>query len=145
MSEVNDKVVLKLQETLKQKKEELVQVKPAYNTNMSFKYSPTGLATNLHTVSSISTLVGMLAHVWRAWQDFNYIAEQLKVNEVVEFKHENFTFAEWNADIETRINVLNFQAKKAQYEALEKRLLALESDDLKASKELEAIIAILSK
>ena len=140
----NDDVVIRLQAELDRRKAELVQPKPKYLTNMQFRYNQGGPVTNIHTVSDIETLIKMYACIKRHRDDYKESVIVLKLTaDYPTFTWEGFQYEEWKADIETKLNVRDYQEKKQQYDELEKRLIALESTDLKTSKELEAIIKIL--
>lgn len=144
MSEINDQNVIALQAKLAEKKAALVQVKPAYNTNMQFKYYIGGPSINLHTVSDCNILVAMMSVILREKYYFFKAQEALEAHDTV-FKWEGFTADDWMHDLKMKMDIINYQLRKAEYEQIEKRLLALESDDLKTEKELEAIMKLLSK
>lgn len=146
MGQVNDKVVIELQNILACKKEEIRPIKPIYKTNMQFRFHPGGPVINLHTVSDINVLVGMGSTLLREKYFFSEAVEKFgTIVAQAEFKWETFPINDWLSDIETKLMIINYQKKKAEYEALERRLAALESDDLKTTKELEAIMALLNK
>lgn len=140
----NDELVLRLQATIEEKRAALKPVKFSPITNCAFRYAQGGLVKNLNTVSDIPTLISMLATIMREFEFYNSAAEALDLENQT-FMWEGFTFYDWKSDIETRVAVLNYQANKNQLDVLVKRLAALESDELKATKELEAIYSVLNK
>ena len=141
----NDQTVIQLQNILACKKEELVKVKPSYVTNMQFRFYTGGPITNLHTISDVSSLLKMYACVRGYFTEYQMAISDLKYKNPPVFKWEGFELNDWHNDIKTRLDILDYQAKLLEYQTLEKRLLALESDDLKTTKELEAIMALLDK
>ena len=135
-----DKVVIELQEKLELKKKNLIPVKRLMYTNCAFKLN--GVIKNLNAITDINVLISIHAFLLNEKKNFNESCSMLGLEGYL-YKYENFTFHEWEQDIQTRVDTLIYNKNKKEYELIEQRLLNLESDEIKKGKELEAIMNLL--
>jgi hypothetical protein len=115
--------------------------KPAYTTNMSFTYfeGHRNEAINLHTISNVKALVGVVAFLREKERGYVEAGEILGVEGLPPFTWDGFSVAEWIEDIRIRLAKVQVTAKQKKLEALEARLNANISPELKAQMELDAI------
>lgn len=141
----NDDLVVQLQNILACKREELKPVgKQNLLTTCSFKYPGNSSAVNINTLTKVSNLLEIGSVLDQQNYFFNRAVDFYNTTGV-EFKWCGFTLAEWQNDIQIKIDKINYQTKKAALDVIEKRLVALESEELRTAKELENIMAILNK
>lgn len=140
----NDATIIQLQNVLACKREELKPVgKQNLLTTCSFKYPGNNTAININTLTKVSDLLEIGAALDQQRYFFDRAVDFYNCTGT-EFKWCGFSYEDWQNDIQIKIDKLNYQTKKSALDLLEKRLLALESDELKTAKELEALMAILN-
>lgn len=141
--DIRDQKVIELQEKLKQQREELsAAYKPQWRTNMIFK-DGNNPQVNLHTVMDGDKIADILMIIISKHKDHQIANEILGIER--EFKFGGYSFEDWIHDLKIRFSRINEVLRKQQLAELEKRLSALESDDLKKDKELAAIMEMLAK
>lgn len=142
----NDKLVLELQNKVKAKREQLAKldVKHSYLTSASFRFSDSGSAINLHTVSDMNVIVDMMAAVILKENTSNQAISELGM-EPQEILYMGYPIKDWKADITARKNKLVYLAEKTKFDLLEKKLASLESEELKTEKELASIMESLGE
>lgn len=144
MTNQTDKQVQDLFKIVQTKKAEIAKAeKPNWLTNCSFGYNKDSSSrSNIQVVADVEELVHILGFLIEKERAFEAAATALGAN--VEFKWMGFTLAEWQADIQTRINKIQITKKKKELEALETRLDKLISPELKAQMELDEITKMLN-
>lgn len=146
--ETDDDKTLKLIDEVRRRKIEIAKLgkQIPWNTNCSFSYSVDGAAPriNLHTAQDVRQLVLIAGFLWEKHNSYNQMIAQLTLETRVEFEWQGFSYADWVADINSRISQLELSTKKAKLEALEKRLQAVISPELRRKMELEEIAADLT-
>lgn len=129
----------------KQKGEIAEAERPQWKTNCSFSFLE-GRATdtvNLHVETDLRKLIRMAA--WLKMQEHWYdnAADVLSVLPYPRFEWGGSSVDDWLHDIRLRIGRLQLADKRKKLEALESRLNAVVSPELRAKLELEAIAAEL--
>lgn len=144
MKEANqDEVVLALQKKVQSKREKLINVGVSQpETNNVFRFAEEGRAINLLTINSVNTLVNYLAHIIMYKSAFDLSKAELGQDKE-KFMYIGFSYDAWKHDIQLRIDKINYRKNLEELETLEKRLAALESDELRTAKELEEIARLL--
>jgi hypothetical protein len=141
-----DEQVQQLIALVKGKKDEIAKAeKPDWKTNCSFAVDPTTRPndrTNIQTVADIDALVGILAFLKGKERDFKEASDLLGVSS--KFKWMGYTVAEWQSDLQNRINKVQINKKKADLQALEMRLDRLISPELRREMELAEITKMLA-
>lgn len=133
---INDQVVLKLQEQIKTKEQELLTIsKPSWKTNNNLEVY--GVRYNLHvqSVESLTLLFSYLIGIFRNLEE-SYEILQVRNKEV---KYNGYTYAEYFHDISLHIAIKDKRVKEEQLNKLKERVSSLLSDELKAKLELDAI------
>jgi len=140
-----DEIIQELFEVVKQKKSEIAKAeKPKWETNCSFSYQEGNSdRMNIQTISDVNTLLRILGHL--LLQNNGFIQAVDLTGATAKFKYQGFTLAEWQSDIQTRINKIEISKKKAELDDLEKRLDKLVSPEVREAMELADIQNILSK
>lgn len=140
-----DKITLELIEEVAKKKKEISKLeKPSYKTNMSFSY-PGGSPINLQVESDINNLLNIAGFLLSIETYNGVAATNLEVSDRPVPSWNGFPIRDWAEDINTRISKCQIGAKKKKLEALENRLNAIISPELRAQMELEAIQKELGK
>lgn len=140
MADKIDDKTLQLMEQVKKQKEEISKAeKPNFSTNCAFSYTGKANDTiNLHAeryVENLIDMAGFLHDKEKRYKD----AEILLDVKGPPFKWLGYSVEEWLGDIKLRINKIQITSKKKKLEALESRLNAIISPELKRAMELEAI------
>ncbi|NJO63642.1 MAG: hypothetical protein HC836_37270 [Richelia sp. RM2_1_2] len=140
-----DKQILELIKIAKTKKEEISKAeKPNWKTNCTFKYNQDNAqSTNIQIATDIAALVAILGFLYSQSMYFDKAATTLGVD--VKFTWGGSSLDDWRDDIQTRINKIQINKKKAELELVESRLEKLVSPELRAQIELEEISAMLGK
>ncbi len=137
----SDEQVKKLFEIVAKKKKEIQEVEsPKWRTNCVFNWTRYTGSTNKTTINaenSIDKLVDVYEFVAAKEKSWNWAASQLGVTK--KFDWGGYSVADWQHDIQLRINKIQIAQKKKELETLESRLSAVLSPELKAELELEAI------
>jgi hypothetical protein len=139
-----DDQVMELIEKVKQKRAEIQRIeKPNWQTNCSFSFieGQSSGATNIHVVSDVRKLTRIAAFLCRLDDDYIKAGLDLGVDPLPEFAWDGYTLAEWVSDLALRVSEIQLASKKSSLEALQKRLDAIISPELKRKMELEAIAA----
>ena len=136
-TELDQKVAL-LFEKLEAKKAEITKAeKPKWETNCSYKADSSSTSTNIQAVSDVGILVTILAnlkiHEWAWYEACSTLGVKLP------FKHQSYTIDEWLTDIQTRINKLEIDNKKAELKALEDKINLVVSPEQRRALEIAAI------
>lgn len=129
----------------KQKAEISKAEKPNWKTNCSFSYVE-GRAVDtisLHVETDVRKLIGIAAFLQDKEVSYKRAATDLGVENPPEFVWGNSPVADWIEDLKARIGKIQIAVKKKKLEALEGRLNAIISPELRAKLELEAIAAEL--
>jgi hypothetical protein len=129
----------------KQKSEISKAEKPNWKTNCSFSYVE-GRAVDtisLHVETDVRKLIQIAAFLQDKETSYKRAATDLGVDTPPEFLWGNSPVADWIDDLKNRITKIQIGAKKKKLEALEARLNAIVSPELRAKLELEAIAAEL--
>ena len=133
-----DQTTLSLIKEVQRQKQEIAKAeKPSWNTNMSFSFSERTGTVNLHTVATPTELASIATFLLNQSRSHEEACSLIGV--AVPFKWQGFTLGEWIEDIKTRASKIQITEKKNKLEALEKRLNAIISPELKAEMELQAI------
>ena len=137
----NDQIIIDLQEKLTQRKNKIVDPgKTSPMINCQFPINGRG-TINLHTIHNINDLLPLAAILIREKESFEKANEYCGTEEV--YMYSTHTFEEWMHDIKMRINKLKFVEETKKLQQIQSKLLSLESDDLKKSRELEEIKKLL--
>ena len=138
-SKTRDEIIVDLQQLIADKKSVISKItNSTYLTNQSFKETPNSNSINLNTVTDTSVIVEILAVLLQKANSYTQASEKLGVTGV-EFKHQGYTLYEWETDLKTRLNKISISAEKRKLADFESRLVALESPELKAQRELDEI------
>jgi hypothetical protein len=138
-----DQVVLELLKKVEEKKQQIGNAeRPSWITNCSFGFDPNNNARiNIQVVRELEQLVDIHAFLSTKYESYQASLKDLKLTEKdAPFKHLGFTFDQWVADIETRINGLRIMAKKDELAKLEERVNALVSPEQRRAIELEKLV-----
>lgn len=135
-----DLIIIKLQEGIAKEKEEIAKIdSPKWFTNLLFRETPASASVNLHTVSDEEVIIAIMATLIGKKRDYSEARKSLSLPEK-DYIHFGYTFAEWTADLNSRLAKINIAARKKALALNETRLLALESVELKEKKELDSIM-----
>jgi len=140
----HDQKVKQLFDLVQTKKAAIAKAeKPNWNTSGLFRFvaNSTHESINIQTATDARKLVEILAFLKGRERDYVDAADDLGVS--YDFSWLGFTTEEWTADLYTRVNQINLQAKRKELSDLESRLSGLISPELKAAMELEAIEELL--
>jgi hypothetical protein len=117
----------KMQETLEVLNIKLAKVKniteSPYKTNGEFRFNPayTGnAAINIHKLTDLSLLIGILAAIQNHWKNYNNAAETLELATYPAFEWCGFSYEAWKHDIEIRKEIIT------QHETIKKLKTAKE-------------------
>jgi len=138
-----DQVVLELLRKVEEKKLQIGNAeRPSWITNCSFGFDPNANARiNIQVVRDLDVLVGVHAFLTSKFAAFRASLAALKLTEKeVPFKWLNFTYDQWVADIQTRINGLRIKAKREELDKLEGRVNALVSPEQRRAIELAKLV-----
>lgn len=134
-----DKKTRALFEIVQKKKGEIKAAeKPQWKTNCAFYFTESPKDPfNLQITTDIGNLVRALAFLYEKEAAYKVAAKDLGVD--IPFSWHGYSTEQWKVDIQARIDKIQIEKKKKELEALEKRLDAILSPELKAEMELEAI------
>lgn len=138
-----DKKILDLINEVRKQKEEIAKIeKPNWITNCSFRWvegnPKPDLAINLHVESDVRALIHAAAAILSREASYAKATEALGI-EAPPFLWDGFSAKDWLNDIKLRIAKIQIATKKKKLEALESRLNAIVSPELRAQMEIEAI------
>lgn len=118
--------------------------RPQWRTNASFSFNEgrSNESINLHVESNVRVLVMIVAFLMGRERDYREAADSLGVDAPA-FSWSGFFMADWVADVKMRIDKIQIGESRKTLEALEARLNAVMSPEMRAQLELEAIEAEL--
>lgn len=133
----NDDRILTLKKQIDDKKKELGK-QPRFSPVTTCMFTYNGNRVNIHTLTSVKDINAMLVY----FNIYAMSAENLGIDtEDVGF--DGFSVVEWMEDLNAKKAVVEYNAKKTQLTALEKKLDKLLSDDKKTELEIDAIADLL--
>jgi hypothetical protein len=135
-----DKKTRELFAIVQKKKSEIKAAeKPQWKTNCAFYFTESPKdPLNIQISNDTGALVRALAFLYEKDASYKAAAKDLGVD--IPFSWHGYSVDTWKVDIQARINKIQIEKKKKELEALEKRLDAILSPELKAEMELEAIM-----
>ena len=138
-----DEQVKALFDIVQKKKAEVAKAeKPSWETNCVFHPDPnSSQSLNIQALTKAKDLVGILAFLLEKQSAFDEANKQLGTN--VKFDWGGFTVEQWRSDLKTRIDKIDITTKRKELEALEVRLNALVSPEMRHQMELDEIAALL--
>lgn len=139
MGKTKDEIVLEMQEQVSKMEAEIRKIeKPNWITSCSFRESTNSGATNIHVVSDVNTLVGMVAFLNNMKDKMEEAAKELGLDDY-KFKHDGYSIESWKSDIKLRLDKINIATRKLALTRIKDRLAKLESPELKEKRELEEL------
>jgi hypothetical protein len=138
-----DALVLELLKKVEQKKQQIGNAeRPQWETNCSFRYDPNNnAAVNIQVVRDLEQLVDIHAFLSIRYHAYLESLKDLGVEpKEAPFKWLNFTFEQWENDIQTRIGTLRIKTKRDELAALEARVNALVSPEQRREIELAKLV-----
>lgn len=133
----DEKTMLLIRQLKQQKAEIEAAERPQWNTNCSYAYRGAS-PSNIQVMVDVSLLIRIAADLIR--DEAAYIEASAKLGvDAPPYAVSGYPVKEWLADIKTRINKVQLNAKKQKYDILEARLNAIVSPELRAEMELQAI------
>ena len=133
----NDDRILVLKKQIEDKKKELGK-QPRFSPVTTCMFNYNGNRVNIHTLTSAKEINAMLVH----FNIYSMSAENLGIDcEDVCF--DGFSVSDWMEDLSTKKAVVEYNEKKSQLNALEKKLDKLLSDDKKTELEIDAIADLI--
>lgn len=142
MARKTDTKTLALIREINRKKSELAKLeRPAWRTNCSFcpLEGSTNGATNLHVENDVKKLLKIAAYLIGTSERYYQAGTQLEVDNIPTFTWSGYTLEDWLYDIQTRVKKIQISSERQKLEALESRLNAIISPELRAELELQAI------
>ena len=140
-----DEKIKELWDTVIAKKEAIHKAeKPNWITNCSFSFSRSGNVqdtSNIQTISDTKFFVEALGFLMQSEDSFDKAAAELGVKST--FQWRGYSVNDWKTDFKTRIDKIKIADKKKELAALEARLGAIISPELKAELELAEIQKIM--
>lgn len=139
-----DAMVLELLKKVEEKKQQIGKAeRPSWSTNCSFGFNPedNNSRVNIQVIRDVSQLVEIHAFLTAKYNAFLESRDKLGIaNSEAPFKHQGFTFQEWESDIQTRLNALRIKLKKDELAKLEERVNNLVSPEQRRAIELEKLV-----
>lgn len=138
-----DELVAKLMATLKAKQAEVAAAdKPQYVTGGQFRYSEQqSQVIDLLTIRNVPELTKIAAFLKS--KAYFHTDGALVTGDKTSFTWLGFTLDEWNKDLATRAAVLQIVERKKELAALETRVNAIISPEMRMKMELAALSATL--
>lgn len=115
--------------------------KVSWLTNAIFKYTDTNFF-NLNTVKEPQILVEALSFLLEKETTLAHAATLLGVD-VKPLMWQGYAVSDWQADFKKRIDIIKWEEKKTQLEAMKKKLSSLVSEETKTEMELSVIESML--
>lgn len=141
-SDTDDKIEALLGR-IQQQKDAIAELeRPSYKTNLTFSFvdGDTSRTHNLHTVSSVATLIKMAAHVQAQARDYLATAAiLLSEDKVPPFLWNGFSAADWVHDIQILIRRCALKAERDKLAAMEEALRKIMSPERKAQQTIADI------
>lgn len=142
MSAKNDAAIKELMEKVEEQKAGLgKREKVAWQTNGIFKRDADNFF-NLNTVSNFNILAFALGFLIREESSFQEACQRLGI--VGEFKWDGYSVKDWEEDFKTRVKLVEWDNRKKQLEATQKRLSQLVSEEARTEMELDDIKKLLA-
>lgn len=143
-TESTDALVLQLLQKVEDKKKQIGSAeRPAWVTNCSFGFDPSNnnSRTNIQTVRTIEELIEIYGFL-RAKLEANVsAAKELGVSyKEKDFKHQGFSFEQWETDIKMAASRLQIKVKRDELAQLEARVNALVSPEQRRQIELAQLM-----
>lgn len=138
MTKHDDKIKLLLAKVEEQQNNLGVKPKASWNTNGIFKYKDGTNFFNLNTVRDAQPLVEALACLLEKESLHQQAAERLGVA-IKPFLWDGNSICDWEKDFKKRLDIIGWEARKAQLDDTKKKLKSLVSEEAKTEMELEDI------
>jgi len=138
----DDKIKALLSKVESQKAGLGTKPKASWTTNGIFKYHNSNDYFNLNTVKDTQILVNALATLLEKEQLQNLAAERLGVTSN-SFVWDGYSVAEWEGDFKRRVEIIEWEKRKAQLDDTKKKLNSLVSEDAKTEMALADIESLL--
>ena len=134
----NDDRILTLKKQIEEKKKELGK-QPRFSPVTTCMFTLNGgNRVNIHALTSVNSINMALV----GFNIYAMSAENLGIN-IEDVLVDGFSVADWMEDLNAKKAVVEYNAKKAQLNELEKKLDKLLSDDKKTELEIDAIADLL--
>lgn len=137
----HDEKVKQMLDLLEKKKIDLGK-KPSQvlKTNGLLKFSDS-THVNLNTITTVDEAVKSLAQI--LCNQFAYAEACKSLGVTSTFNYSGYPIEDWITDLKFRVDVINFNAKQAEFNQISKKLEGLISEDLRTETELGNIEAML--
>lgn len=133
----NDDRILVLKKQIEEKKKELGK-QPRFSPTTTCMFNYNGNRVNIHTLTSVNDINTALV----GFNIYAMSAENLGIN-VEDVLIDGFSVSDWMEDLNAKKEVVEYNEKKSQLNALEKKLDNLLSDDKKTELEIDAIADLI--
>lgn len=133
----NDDRILVLKKQIEEKKKELGK-QPRFSPVTTCMFNYDGNRVNIHTLTSVKDINTMLVY----FNIYAMSAENLGIN-CEDVCIDGYSVTDWMEDLNTKKAVVEYNEKKSQLNALEKKLDKLLSDDKKTELEIDAIADLI--
>jgi hypothetical protein len=133
MAQKNDERILVLKKQIEDEKKELGK-QPRFCPVTTCMFNYEGNRVNIHTLTSVKDINTMLVY----FNIYAMSAENLGID-CTEVCLDGFSVSDWMEDLNAKKTVVEYNEKKSQLNALEKKLDKLLSDDKKTELEIDAI------
>jgi hypothetical protein len=142
----DEMVLTLLKEVQKQKLDIEKASKPTWETNCVFRFNADSASQqiNLQTITDVRKLREILAFLLGREQNSSEASETLGIEDEP-FTWLGFTVKEWTADLVTRANIIQIQAKRKKLADTEAKLDSMVSKEKKEELELQAISEMLAE
>jgi hypothetical protein len=136
-----DKTTLALIELVKKQKKEISDAeRPNLKTNCSFSFTGKPIdAINLNVEHDIIKLIRIVSFLTHEEQSYNIAAASLGIIDPPKFTWDGYSTKEWVSDVQSRINKIQINQKRAKLDELQRRLDSVISPELKRQMELDSI------
>lgn len=141
MSNNDDKIKALLKKVAEKKEALGSKPKAQWNTNAVFKFNSHEFI-NLNTVKDSTDLVRALSCLLQHQRCDATAAERLGVS-IPTFEWDGYTVEQWEQDFKTRLSIIDYDGKKKELDALQKKLDSLVSEEARTEMELDNIEALL--
>lgn len=136
----NDETIKNLLQAVDNKRAELgPKPKTVWLTNSIFKFNESE-HINLNTAKPVH-IIKALAYLIEKKNSWDAAIQMIGAKE--SFEWYGYSFNDWVADFKTRINIVEWDSKKVQLDAMEAKLKGLVSEEARTGMELDSIAALL--
>ena len=143
MNKTKDQIVQELQNQVILKKALIKRLeKPDWKTTCSYKETPTSMSINIHVVSDLNVLIGIVASITNRQETMERAAKSLGIEKYT-YKHDGFDVSDWINDVKLRLQKIDISTERNKLDEIEKRLAKLESPELKEQRELEDLMRLM--